>query len=432
MRRKLKIIAIFLFCLISGYAAGAFTYLIRFPSEISLTEFTTHKLNIGLPLWATFHETAAVSKVNDVPMNKNGINMRLGRPLTIYTDSYGTAKVTIEAFGLPLRRITLDILPEVEVIPMGHAIGVRINTDGVMVLNTGSFLGADGETHRPAHNILNAGDLILYADEAEIKNKEFLNEYIAGSKGEVVLKISRDGEEIEVNLKPEVAAKDDVRRIGVWVRDSTRGIGTLTFYNPKTGEFGALGHGILDVDTKMLLSVRSGNIMPSKVVSVNRGMRGLPGELEGEVDSIILGAIKTNCSHGIFGEIDEDMKEKYVKLPQYPIARRAQIQEGVAAILTNVSGTEVKEYEIKIESINTETSDETKGIVIRITDPVLLEKTGGIVQGMSGSPIIQNGRLIGAITHVFVQDPTKGYAIFVDSMIRYCPESNAAFTCEAA
>jgi stage IV sporulation protein B len=147
-------------------------------------------------------------------------------------------------------------------------------------------------------------------------------------------------------------------------------------------------------------------------------MRGLPGELEGQVGTEIIGTITTNCPHGIFGELDSC--EKFAAMPRYPIARRAQIQEGSATILTNVSGTEVKEYEIRIESININAADETKGIVIRITDAELLEKTGGIVQGMSGSPILQNGRIIGAVTHVFVQDPTKGYAIFIESMIKFC------------
>jgi stage IV sporulation protein B len=207
----------------------------------------------------------------------------------------------------------------------------------------------------------------------------------------------------------------------VWVRDSTKGIGTLTFFNPDTGEFGALGHGILDVDTKMLLSVRSGNIMPSTVTSVTRGARGVPGELEGAVDiSTSLGTITTNCNGGIFGELSPETAAEFSHLPRYPIARRAQITEGPATILTNVSGTEVREYDILIEAVNLTAADETKGIVIRITDPELLEITGGIVQGMSGSPILQNGRLIGAITHVFVQDPTKGYAIFIESMLQHC------------
>ncbi|MCL1884836.1 MAG: SpoIVB peptidase [Defluviitaleaceae bacterium] len=431
MRRKLKIIAILFFCVISGYALGSFTYLLRFPREIRLTEFSTHSLNIGLPLSATFHETAAVAKVNDTPLGED-FSVRLGRPLTIQTDSSGRAQMTIAAFGLPLRRITLDVVPEVEVIPLGLAIGVRIDTDGIMVLGTGSFAGINGETHRPSHNILQAGDLILKADGTEIHNKEELSDYVAASDGDITFLVRRADEKINITLTPEISATDDVRRIGAWVRDSTKGIGTLTFFNPDTGEFGALGHGILDVDTKMLLSVRSGTIMPSSVTAVTRGMRGSPGELEGLVDAgTSLGTITTNCQSGIFGTLAPDTRRELSTLPLLPIARRSQIEEGPATILTNVNGTKVYEYEIHIESINRSAADETKGIVIRITDPALLEKTGGIVQGMSGSPIIQNGRLIGAITHVFVQDPTKGYAIFIESMIHHCPQSYSIYA-EAA
>jgi stage IV sporulation protein B len=431
LRRKLKIIAILFFCVFAGYTMGSLTYLLRFPAEIRLTEFTTHSLNIGLPLSATFNETTSVSKVNDTPLSEN-LSVRLGRPVTIQTDTQGTAEMTIGAFGLPFRRITLDIVPEVEIIPLGLAIGVRINTDGVMVLGTGSFPGTNGETHSPAQNVLRAGDLILSADGVETANKEVLSDYIAESRGEVILHVRRANEEIFLTITPEVDMKYNVRRIGVWVRDSTKGIGTLTFFNPETNEFGALGHGILDVDTKTLLSVRSGTIMPSTVTSVNRGVRGFPGELEGQVDtSISLGTITANCSNGIFGNLAPQTAQEFSTLQSYPIARRAQIQEGSAVILTNVDGTEVREYEIQIESVNINASDDTKGIVIRITDPELLRITGGIVQGMSGSPIIQNGRVIGAITHVFVQDPAKGYAIFIESMLRHCPRSYSRYAAVA-
>jgi stage IV sporulation protein B len=328
---------------------------------------------------------------------------------------------SINAFGLPFRRVTSAFeVPEMYVIPLGHAIGVRINTDGVMVLGTGSFQGLCGESFRPAHNVLHAGDLIVSIDGEEIRYKEDLSELVENSEGEIRLLVRRDGEELELSLSPEMAA-DEVRRIGAWVRDSTKGIGTLTFYNPQSGQFGALGHGILDVDTRMLLSVRSGIIMPSTVLSVKRGTRGNPGELEGQVDTrTTLGTINSNCPNGIFGELSPRMSQEFSELPRFPVAARSQIEEGPATILTNVFGEEVKEYDIEILNINSNPSDDTKSLVIRITDPELLRITGGIVQGMSGSPILQNGRIIGAITHVFVQDPTKGYAILIESMVAAC------------
>ena len=424
MRRRYVIITFLLLSILLGYILGSITYLVRLPNEIRLTEFNTHSLNISLPLSATFHsETAAVIKVNDQPVT-DGLNVSLQRPIIIQTDSTGTAEMTIGAFGLPLRRIVLDVVPEVEVIPLGVAIGVRINTDGVMVLGNSSFQGVDGEPHNPSDGRLFGGDLIIRASdsdsrrEIEIKTKEELSHFIATSEGDITLLVRREGLELEVTLTPVEAASDNVRRVGIWVRDSTKGIGTLTFYNPRNGTFGALGHGIMDVDTKKLMSIKSGIIMPSTVTSVKKGARGAPGELVGTVDTgRILGQILSNSSSGIYGVLDPSARGDLVTRQAMPIALRSQILEGPATILTSVSGEEVREFDIYIESVNRFTTDETKGMIIRITDPELLKLTGGIVQGMSGSPILQAGRVIGAVTHVFVQDPTKGYGIFIESMI---------------
>jgi len=306
---------------------------------------------------------------------------------------------------------------ETKIVPLGLTIGVRINTDGVMVLGTGSFLGEDGHTHSPGDGILRGGDLIIKANESPIDTKEDLSQLVAKSEGDVTLLLRRDGSEFEVTLTPAMAAKDGVRRIGTWVRDSTKGIGTLTYYIPETGAFGALGHGIMDVDTKKLISVRDGAIMPSTVSSIVKGQRGKPGELEGSVDnSQTLGSVLLNSPSGIYGRLEAAFMET-LPTQAMPIATRSQIREGPATILTNVVDNKVREFEISIEGVNRTTSDETKGMIIRITDPDLIAATNGIVQGMSGSPIIQDGRVVGAITHVFVQDPTKGYGIFIETML---------------
>ena len=412
------IIAILAFSMLAGYCIGSAIALLNIPDEIRLTEFATHKLNIGLPLSASFNgETAPVAKINNQPVTY-GFSIRTHQPLTIITDGAGTAEMTLGVFGLPMRRITLDVAPDIKVIPLGTAIGVRINTDGVMVLGTGGFLGEDGESHRPSDDILRAGDLIFKVNGNPVQSKESLSNLVAESEGNITLHLRRDDKEITVTLAPAVAAVDGIRRIGAWVRDSTKGIGTLTYYNPRTGSFGALGHGIMDVDTKKLMSVKNGVIMPSTVTSVVRGARGAPGELEGMVNTNrTLGQITTNSNNGVFGALDEDAKDKIILQNPMPIALRSHIKEGPATVLTNVTGDDVREYEIYIEGVNRFTSDDTKGMVIRITDPELLKITGGIVQGMSGSPILQNGRLVGAITHVFVQDPTKGYGIFIESMM---------------
>ncbi|MCL2360242.1 MAG: SpoIVB peptidase [Defluviitaleaceae bacterium] len=322
------------------------------------------------------------------------------------------------ALGLPFRKAKAEQQPSnIEVVPLGLTIGVRINTDGVMVLGTGSFLGEDGKSHTPSDGILRGGDLIIKVGGEPIESKEALSRLVAESDGDINLLLRREGTEFEVTLTPAMAATDGVRRIGIWVRDSTKGIGTLTYYVPETGTFGALGHGIIDVDTKKLITVRNGRIMPSTITSIVKGARGNPGELEGTVDTgSSLGSVNLNSPAGIFGTLDKAFMEN-LPTQAMPIATRSQIREGPATIMTNVVGNTVKSYDIIIEGVNRDPSDETKGMIIRITDSDLLAATNGIVQGMSGSPIIQDGRIIGAVTHVFVQDPAKGYGIFIETML---------------
>ena len=390
MNRYIKISALLLLTVLIGYIAGSVAFLFRFPSEIRMTENATHNLQFGLPFRATFQgETAAVSKINDQPVTDD-FGIRLNNPLTVVTSSEGTAEMTVGLLGFQMRRIVLDVVPDIKLIPLGTAIGVRINTDGVMVLGTGSFLGENGETHRPADDILKGGDLITKVNGKPIKNKEMLSETVANSTGDIVVTLTRNGEQLKVTITPQINITDGVRRIGVWVRDSTKGIGTLTYYDPTTNKFGALGHGIIDVDTKKLMSVRDGTIMPSNVTSVQRGERGVPGELEGEVNtSRTLGIITSNTPIGVYGTLTPSAKNEIVTGQPIPIALRSHIKEGPATILTTVSNNQTMEVDIVIESVNRHTTDETKGMVIRITDKELLEITGGIVQGMSGSPIIK-------------------------------------------
>jgi stage IV sporulation protein B len=297
-------------------------------------------------------------------------------------------------------------------------IGVRINTDGVLVLDTNAVLAEGGEKKDPSGGLMKPGDLILSANGVTMRNKEDFQKAVTEANGEMTFRIRRNDTEMDVKITPVRAATNGVNHVGVWVRDSTKGIGTITYYNPATKVFGALGHGIIDVDTKMLMNVRDGWIMASRVTSVKKGEKGTPGELEGSVQKErILGRIKTNTPCGIYGYVDNELPGTS-QAGAMKVATQSLIREGHATILTNVSSNEVKEYDIVIESVNRLAADETKGMVIRITDPELLKLTNGIVQGMSGSPIIQNGRLVGAVTHVFVQDPTKGYAIFIENMLR--------------
>jgi len=328
----------------------------------------------------------------------------------------GGDDVALSWFGLPVKTIKLDVLPQTDLVPLGMAVGVTFRTNGVMVLATASVTDKNGKLQRPSEGILKAGDLILSINGKKLNSKDELIALVTASPPGVALsmQLNRDNIVMDVSVTPAVNA-DDVPKLGIWVRDGTQGVGTLTYYNPDTKTFGALGHGIIDVDTKKLLIVREGELLEAKIVSVKKGQKGNPGELIGAITpNTIIGHITANTPLGLYGYITG------TNLPteRTPIALQGEIHEGPAILRTTVGGTETKDYDVYIESVNRYSADEAKGMVIRITDRDLIAKTNGIVQGMSGSPIIQDGKLIGAVTHVFVQNPLKGYGIFIENMLR--------------
>ncbi len=388
------------------------------PKEIKLIEGSAKELNFNLPIKATIEpEKHSVLKVNNEPVKEN-ITIDLIDSVVIEPESFGQATMTLNAFGFPVKTVVLDILPNMEVIPCGNTIGVRISTAGVMVLGTGLVAGDDGKPHNPSDGVLKSGDLILKANNKELDTKEQLIEIIKNSDSEVSLQVKRQNDIIDTSITPVISDENKEKKIGVWVRDGTQGIGTITYYNPETNKFAALGHGILDIDTKQIMSIKEGEIMESEIVSVIKGKKGVPGELIGEVKKgNVIGKVEKNSPFGIFGSVNINAKGS---LPnkKYKIALQDTIHEGPATIRSTVDKGTVKDYDIYIESVNRLSSDDTKGMVIRITDPELIKKTNGIVQGMSGSPILQDNNLIGAVTHVFVQEPTKGYGIFIENMLK--------------
>lgn len=418
-KSKSKIIGMF-FCisLLFVFSAYIITFFVYIPNSIYMQQGISRQLEYSLPFQATITpDNISVVKVNNEEVREN-ITVNLREPLTISAEDSGQAYMRIDMFGLPLKTVTVDVIPTVEVIPCGMTIGVKISTDGIMVLGTGFVSGEGGTAHKPADGVLKSGDLILRADGKELTGKSELISIIEGSDGDVSLKIKRDGEEMETQITPVISAADKKKKIGVWVRDQTQGIGTITYYNPDSGRFGALGHGIIDVDTKELISVKSGEVYKSSINSVKRGKKGSPGELMGDIyKNSVIGEIKSNSMHGIFGLIYH-MNSGNLAKEKMKTSLQSEVHEGPAEILSNIDGDRVEEYDVYIESVNKYTGDESKGMVIKITDPDLLAKTGGIVQGMSGSPIIQDNKLVGAVTHVFVQDPTKGYGVFIENMLK--------------
>ena len=317
---------------------------------------------------------------------------------------------------IPLKTVEVQTAQRQKLYAGGTPVGIYIRTSGILVIGTGQVDGLDGQTYEPAEHIVKSGDYIIEANGQALESKEELVECIQTSGGEAVhLEVLRDGALTELTVTPVQTAEKDYKA-GIWVRNDAQGVGTLTYIDEK-GNFGALGHGISDVDTSTLLSLKEGKLYEAAVVSVKKGKRGEPGELAGVIyyrDSSELGSITENTISGIFGKsgaglLDDEMQE-------YEIAYKQEVEIGSASILSSVDGT-VKEYEIQIESVDLNKKEVNKGMVIRVTDEELLEKTGGIVQGMSGSPIIQNGKLVGAVTHVLVNDPTKGYGVFIENML---------------
>ncbi len=312
-------------------------------------------------------------------------------------------------------------------IPGGQAVGITLESDGVLVLGTGNVTGSDKHIYSPAQQLLKEGDIILEADGVYVNDKEALEAAIRNSDDTLELTVVRDDDKVDVTLNPVRCLEDGSNKIGVWVRDSTQGIGTLTYIDPEDSSFGALGHGVYDTDTGKLMALKSGNLVESNITGVKRSEKGSPGELTGVLDkSTVLGDIAENNECGIYGTINEETAEclddEYDIYGEYgealPVASAEEVKTGDAVILCTDSEGNRGQYEIQIESVDLDHTDDDKGLVIRITDDRLKDTAGGIVQGMSGSPIIQDGKIVGAVTHVFIKEPDKGYGIFIENMLK--------------
>ncbi len=314
----------------------------------------------------------------------------------------------------PLKNVDINYANSKNVIVCGTPFGVKMFTDGVLIVDFSEIETENGNCCPAAESGLKKGDLIKSIDGKEVFSNEDVAEKIEKSCGKsLCFLLDRDGEKITVSVEPEMLADQSGYKAGFWVRDSAAGIGTLTFYDPKSLVFGGLGHAVCDVDTGTVLPFSSGEIVPASITKIKKGFSGAPGELGGTFTGKgKLGTVKINNETGLYGTLDYTLSGISM-----PIAHKQEIYEGPAVILSTVEGTETTEYDIVIEKISLSDNSLTKNMVIKVTDEELIELTGGIVQGMSGSPIIQDGKLIGAVTHVLVNDPTRGYGIFIENML---------------
>ncbi len=319
---------------------------------------------------------------------------------------------------LAVLSISVQAAPDTVLIN-GQGIGITLNSGGVMVTDMSEIETSTGKEESPAQRGgIRKGDIITKIDGADVNCISALHEALSRIENRAVMvELYRGDSKITLRVKP-IADKDGKYRLGLWARDAAAGIGTLTFYDPETGNFGALGHGITENTTGTLLRIEDGEVLTSTIVAIQKGKKGQPGELQGIFgeDDKPIGYVERNTNCGIFGKMELPQTEM-AKTQSIKVGGSRDVREGKAYILANTEGKNVEKFEIEICSIPVFSSDKTKGMVIRITDKKLLQKTGGIVRGMSGCPIVQSGRLVGAVTHVFVNDPTKGYGIFIEDML---------------
>ncbi len=328
-------------------------------------------------------------------------------------DSY---EAQVSFLGLfPVRTVSVEAEPRRDVAVCGMPFGIKMFTQGVLVVGLSDVDSRSG-TNSPARTAgLRVGDCILSIDGEDVATTAQVAAIVEGSKGRpLTLRIRRQQIEFDVVLTPQASITEKCLKAGMWIRDSTAGIGTLTFYDVKSGVFAGLGHPVNDADTGERVPIASGEIVPATIFGVTKGQVGVPGELLGRFESGSWGVLTTNVETGLYGVLSE-YPSAWSTLP---LAYKQEVVKGEAQIITTIEGDRPRVYKAEIEQVDYRDGTPTQNMVIRITDETLLEATGGVLCGMSGSPVVQNGRLVGAITHVFVNDPTRGYAVFAENMLQ--------------
>lgn len=339
------------------------------------------------------------------------------------TQNTGKVNLELDLFNLfPVKDVTVNVIPKTKVVPLGKAIGMRLYTEGVLVVGMSEIEGK-----KPYENSgIETGDKIVEVNNVEIKSTDELIQCVNSANGSSVeVKYINDKNEEEVaNITPAKTAENEYK-LGLWVRDAAAGVGTVTFYEPSSGEFGALGHGINDVDTYELIDIANGEIVTTNIIDIVKGEKGSPGEIRGIIEGErTIGNVSKNTSFGVYGNMLDTTSLNINKESELEVANRSEIKLGKAEIMCELENGKVEKYEIEIQKIFLDNNSDNKSMLIKVTDEELIEKTGGIIQGMSGAPVIQNGKFIGAVTHVLVNDPQMGYAIFGDLMIKQMREVN--------
>lgn len=422
-KQKVRRLRIYRACLcaaliLAGMGLFGYSYYLvdsSIPSVIYMRAESEESLALDIPARG---EIVSASEQGTSNIPQGAVTLDLSHPVTMKTGTTDSLEMQVKLFGiLPFKQVGIRVIEDQELIPVGVPIGIYVKTEGVMVIGTGEFRSVSGEKVSPAEHILKSGDYVVKLNGTEVTDKDELITRIENGSGEAVLLTIRRGEEyFDVKIDP-VQDQTKKYKIGVWVRDNAQGVGTMTYIDSQ-GNFGALGHGINDVDTSNLMEMNDGTLYQTEIISIQKGTAGHPGEMTGMIvysDDRILGDITSNSVRGIFGKCNDKALALGTE-EAMPIGLKQEIQKGPAQILCTVDGT-TRYYDIEITDIHLDHDNVNRGIELKVTDPELIALTGGIIQGMSGAPIIQNGKFVGAVTHVLVQDSTRGYGIFIENML---------------
>ena len=422
-KQKVRRLRIYRACLcaaliLAGMGLFGYSYYLvdsSIPSVIYMRAESEESLALDIPAKG---EILSVSEQGTSNIPQGAVTLDLSQPVTMKTGTADSLEMQVKLFGiLPFKQVGIRVIEDQQLIPVGVPIGIYVKTEGVMVIGTGEFRSVNGEKVAPAEHILKSGDYVVKLNGTEVADKDDLITRIENGSGEAAILTIRRGEEyFDVKIDP-VQDQTKKYKIGVWVRDNAQGVGTMTYIDSQ-GNFGALGHGINDVDTSNLMEMNDGTLYQTEIISIQKGTAGHPGEMTGMIvysDDRILGDITSNSVRGIFGKCNDKALAMGTE-EAMPIGLKQEIRKGPAQILCTVDGT-TRYYDIEITDIHLDHDNVNRGIELKVTDSDLIALTGGIVQGMSGAPIIQNGKFVGAVTHVLVQDSTRGYGIFIENML---------------
>ncbi len=422
-KEKLRRILTWVFWISLVFTAGFTWIYVKYavPDQLNLVAEEEEIFHFSLPPGFTFEsESEEVILGNGSNIPEGQVRIQNSEAISMYGANEGTYQIGMKFLGIfRMKDIQVDVVDDMYAIPCGLPVGIYLKSDGVMVIGTGQITNEAGNVVEPAYGVLKSGDYIEEINGETLDNKDELIQAVNASNGRTVsLLVRRDGETMDVKVTPALA-EDGTYKLGAWVRDDTQGIGTVTYVDMNSS-FGALGHGISDSDTGMLVNAEGGELYETQIMGIEKGSSGKPGVMSGVIyygKGTKLGEVTENTEVGIFGTVNDKFLET-METQAIPVGFRQDVHPGIAYIRSDVSG-ELKDYEIQIEKVDYTSLQKNKGMVIQVTDKELLDLTGGIVQGMSGSPIIQDGKLIGAVTHVFIQDSTKGYGIFIENMLSH-------------